>query len=68
MAYTSTELQELRAAMASGVLKTRFSDGREITFRTLAEMQEQERAMAAELESGSQFRPVRRIYQSFRRA
>ena len=54
--------------MASGVLKTRFSDGREITFRTLAEMQEQERVMAAELESGSQLRPVRRIYQSFRRA
>ena len=68
MAYTSTELQELRAAMASGVLKTRFGDGREITFRTLAEMQEQERVMAAELESGSQFKPVRRIYQSFQRA
>jgi hypothetical protein len=68
MAYTSTELQELRSAMASGVLKTRFSDGREITFRTLAEMQEQERVMAAEVESGSQLRPVRRIYQSFRRA
>lgn len=68
MSYTSTQLAELREAMASGVLKTRFSDGREMTFRSLAEMQEQERVMAAEVESGSQFRPVRRIYQSFRRA
>jgi len=49
-------------------LKTRFGDGREMTFRSLAEMQQQERIMAAEVEANSQTRPVRRIYQTFQRA
>jgi hypothetical protein len=68
MSYTAEQLAELRASMASGVLKTRFSDGREMTFRSLAEMQQLERIMAAEVEANSQTRPVRRIYQTFQRA
>jgi hypothetical protein len=67
MSYTAEQLAELRSAIAEGVLKVRFSDGRELTYRSLAEMLETERTMAAEVEAG-QARPVRRIYQTFQRA
>jgi hypothetical protein len=67
MSYTPEQLAELRSAIAEGVLKVRFSDGRELTYRSLAEMLETERKMAAEVEA-AQARPVRRIYQTFQRA
>ena len=67
MSYTAEQLAELRSAIAEGVLKVRFSDGRELTYRSLAEMLETERKMAAEVET-AQVRPVRRIYQTFQRA
>ena len=67
MDYTAEQRAELRSAIAEGVLKVRFSDGRELTYRSLAEMLEIERKMAAEVEAG-QARPVRRIYQTFQRA
>jgi hypothetical protein len=67
MDYTAEQLADLRSAIAEGVLKVRFSDGREMTYRSLAEMLEIERRMAAQLEAG-QARPVRRIYQTFQRA
>ena len=67
MSYTAEQLAELRSAIAEGVLKVRFSDGRELTYRSLAEMLETERKMAAEVEAG-RARPVRRIYQTFQRA
>jgi hypothetical protein len=67
MSYSAEQLAELRSAIAEGVLKVRFSDGRELTYRSLAEMLETERKMAAEVEAG-QTRPVRRIYQIFQRA
>jgi hypothetical protein len=68
MAYTSTQLADLRAAIAEGVLSVRFSDGRQLTYRSLAEMLEIERQMAAEVEAGSGVGPVRRKYTSFTRA
>jgi hypothetical protein len=49
-------------------LKVKFSDGRELTYRSLAEMLETERKMAAEVETANQSKPVRRIYQTFQRA
>jgi len=67
MDYTAEQLADLRSAIAEGVLKVRFSDGREMTYRSLAEMLKIERIMAAQLEAG-QARPVRRIYQTFQRA
>ena len=67
MSYSAEQLAELRSAIAEGVLKVRFSDGRELTYRSLAEMLETERKMAAEVEA-TQARPVRRIYQIFQRA
>ena len=67
MSYTAGQLADLRSAIAEGVLKVRFSDGREMTYRSLAEMLETERRIAAEVET-AQPRPVRRIYQTFQRA
>ena len=64
--YTAQQLADLRAAIAEGVMKVRFSDGREMTYRSLAEMRAIERDMAAELETG-QWKP-RRIYVAHRRA
>lgn len=61
MAYTLTQLQELRNAIAEGVLSVRFSDGRQLTYRSLDEMRRIEAVMAAELESGSMPR-LRRTY------
>ena len=63
MAYTLTQLQELRNAIAEGVLSVRFSDGRQLTYRSLDEMRRIEAVMAAELESGSKPR-LRRTYLS----
>jgi hypothetical protein len=67
MNYSAQQLADLRSAIAEGVLKVKFSDGRELTYRSLAEMLETERRMAAEVET-AQAKPVRRIYQTFQRA
>ena len=61
MAYTSTQLADLRAAIAEGVLSVRFSDGRQLTYRSLDEMRRSEGTMAAELEPTTTVR-LRRTY------
>jgi hypothetical protein len=61
MAYTSTQLADLRAAIAEGVLSVRFSDGRQLTYRSLDEMRRIEGTMAAELEPTTTVR-LRRTY------
>jgi roadblock/LC7 domain-containing protein len=66
MAYTSTQLADLRAAIAEGVLQVRFSDGRQLTYRSLDEMKRIEAAMAAELESTTNVR-IRRTYYGMQR-
>ena len=66
MAYTITQLADLRAAIAEGVLSVRFSDGRQLTYRSLDEMRRIETVMAAELEASSTPR-LRRTYFSFQR-
>jgi hypothetical protein len=65
MAYTLTQLSELRAAIAEGVLSVRFTDGRQLTYRSLDEMRRIEATIAAELETS---RPrLRRTYFRFQR-
>jgi len=68
MAYTSTQLADLRAAIAEGVLTVRFSDGRQLTYRSLDEMLQLERKMASEVEATATLAPAKRIYTSFQRA
>jgi hypothetical protein len=67
MSYSAQQLADLRSAIAEGVLKVKFSDGRELTYRSLAEMLETERRMATEVET-AQARPVKRKYVTFQRA
>lgn len=61
MAYTSTQLADLRAAIAEGVLSVRFSDGRQLTYRSLDEMRRIEQSMSNEVEAATRVR-VRRTY------
>jgi hypothetical protein len=70
MAYTSedvaADLAELRSKINQGVLKARFSDGREITYRSLDEMRRIEQSMTAEAEPTA-MRRTRRTYFSVSR-
>ena len=68
MAYTSTQLADLRAAIAEGVLSVRFSDGRQLTYRSLDEMRRIETAMAAEVETAAgTISRIRRTYYGMQR-
>lgn len=40
MAYTQADADALKAAMASGAQRVRYSDGSEVEYRSLAEMKE----------------------------
>lgn len=65
MAYTQTQLDDLRAAIAEGVTRVA-ANGRTVEYRSLDEMRKLERIMADELEAST--RRPERIYYSFRRA
>ena len=65
MAYTLRQLQDLRAAIAEGVLNVS-ANGRRVEYRSLDDMRKLERIMSEELESTT--RRPERIYCSFRRA
>ncbi len=66
MAYTTQQLADLRSAIAEGVLRVRFTDGRELTYRSLDEMWRIEATMAAELEATTTVM-VKRTYYTFQR-
>ncbi len=38
MAFTQTDLDTIRAAIGSGVMKVRYADGREVTYQSGADM------------------------------
>ena len=65
MAYTTTQLQELEAAIASGVLTVRHSDGRSSTFQSLSEMRKLRLDMLADINkaAGTRKRRTMRLYQ-----
>jgi len=67
MAYTLTQLADLRAAIAEGVLSVRFSDGRQLTYRSLDEMKRIEAAMASQLDPAAAGGRVRRVLFTFNR-
>jgi len=66
--FTSQQLADLRAAIAEGVLTVRFSDGRQLTYRSLDEMLQLERKMTGEVEATATMVPAKRIYTTFQRA
>ena len=49
MAFTQSELDALESAIATGALIVRYSDGRQVQYRSLAEMQRLRQLMRAEL-------------------
>lgn len=63
--YTTQQLEDLRAAIAEGVLRVS-ANGRTVEYRSLAEMQQLERVMADELETTAP-KPGR-VFCGFRRA
>jgi hypothetical protein len=49
MAYTQADLDAIRKAMASGARRVRYPDGSDIEYRSLAEMQQAEAMIKAEV-------------------
>lgn len=49
MAYGQTDLDALELAIATGALKVRYADGREVTYRSLADMRSVRREIRAAL-------------------
>lgn len=49
MAYTQGDIDGLKAAIASGALRARLADGREVLYRSLAEMKDTLRMMQDEV-------------------
>lgn len=66
MGYTETQLQTLQNALASGQLRVRFSDGREVEYRTVAELKsaitEVTSAIAIDAGTSTPRRKIHRIY------
>ncbi|TVV75554.1 phage head-tail joining protein [Sphingomonas solaris] len=51
MAFTTADAEALRTAIATGAMKVRYADGREVTYRSLAEMREILRMIQADVQS-----------------
>lgn len=51
MAFTQTDLVNIRAAIASGVMKVRYADGREVTYQSGADLRAAEQLIMDALAS-----------------
>ena len=49
MAYTDADLTTIRGHIASGVMKVRFADGREVTYQSTEALMAAERVIASQL-------------------
>ena len=49
MTWTETDLETLKDAIKTGALRVRYADGRDVTYRSLAEMREIYRMIAEEV-------------------
>lgn len=59
MAYSREDIAKLEAAMATGAMKVRFADNREVFYRSLAEMRSQLATMKREVLGASSGQPTR---------
>ncbi len=59
MAYTQTDLDRIRAAIASGELSVRFGE-RSVTYRSIRELRDAEAAISASVNTANDVIPVRR--------
>ena len=46
MAFSSADLDTIRTAIASGTMRVRFADGRELTYQSLDQLMEAEKRIA----------------------
>jgi len=53
MAFTSADLVNIRQCIASGVLRTKFADGSEVMYQSIADMLTAEQRIADAVASGS---------------
>jgi hypothetical protein len=58
MAWTQVDLDALKAAYASGTLRVRFSDGKEVTYPTGDDLLRRIRIVAAELAASGAGQPA----------
>lgn len=58
MAFTQTDIDALKEAIGSGALKVRYADGREVQYRSLAEMREILRMMSDDVSGSGSSSPV----------
>lgn len=65
MALTQTDLDSINAAIASGELSIRSSDGKQVTYRSIDELMKARDAVLAEIASTS---PTPRLYPRYQLA
>lgn len=63
--FTSDDVDALKRAIATGALRVRYPDGSEVTYRSLAEMRETLRMMAADVSTAPASAPSRSSVASF---
>ena len=62
--YTEQDLATIRSHIASGVMKVRFADGREVTYQSAEQLMGIERVIVSQLNAGAGVR--RKRYAAFR--
>jgi hypothetical protein len=60
MAYVQADLDNIRQCIASGILETRYADGRRVMYQSLADMLTAEQRIAASITPASGCRRRRR--------
>lgn len=66
MAWTQADLDALRANIASGIMVTRFADGREVRYQTTADMMAAEQRIASFVASQISSPAPRRRFPGYR--
>lgn len=66
MAYSQADIDALETAMGTGALKVRYADGREVTYRTLDEMERLLGRMRASVDPIGSASSRRRRYPAYR--
>ncbi len=67
MAYAQTDLDRIDVAIASGTLTVRFSDGGQVTYRSMSELLTARNHVASQMALASNACQDRTIYSSFER-
>lgn len=61
MAFTQSDIDTLDLAIKSGELSVRFSDGREVTYRSISDLQKARAMMQSEVGTATGTRRIRQV-------